>query len=155
MGPLDISAASSTVVASSPALMSVSEGYPVDSRKRETFAESLDLLLVACVVRLEDTSSAVSSAAGRCLAQLVGALNISSTAAADAQELLQRRLEEHMLFEQFVFPFTALVHRREDSALLKRRLEICRAHFASAKCNLSAASSASAPSNNSSGVTPP
>lgn len=35
-----------------------------------------------------------------------------------------------MAFEQFVFPFIALVHRPRDVALAARRLELCRAYLA-------------------------
>lgn len=97
---------------------------------RGAFSSELELLVVDCVVRLEDTSSAVASAAARCLGHAVRALDISAAAAAEAQELLQRRLQEQTGFEQFVFPFVALLNRRDRPELLVRRLEICRVHLA-------------------------
>jgi len=95
------------------------------------FSGGLELLLVHCVVRLEDTSSAVSSAAGRCLQHLVGILlRATPNASTEAAELLRRREQEQTDFEQFVFPFVALVHRAGDPNLVVRRLEICRTYFA-------------------------
>merc|ERR1712228_1161315 len=58
---------------------------------------------------------------------------MGSSEVAEAKDLLQRREEELMGFEQFVFPFVALVHRKGDTTLTARRLEICRAHFAAGK----------------------
>merc|ERR1712232_1070501 len=91
----------------------------------------LELLLVNCVVRLEDTHNVVATTAGRCLQQLVGTLCTTGplSSAADAGELLQRREDEQMSFEQFVFPFVALVHRSGQPGLAARRLEICRTYF--------------------------
>lgn len=107
-----------------------------------SFGESLDVLLVHCVVRLEDTLSPVATAASRCLQQLVaaaraplgpglagdGGSSLGGTAA-EAAELLQRREQEQMEFNQFVFPFVALVHRSGDPMLVARRLEICRGYL--------------------------
>eukprot|EP00927_Polykrikos_kofoidii_P048743 TRINITY_DN42959_c0_g1_i1.p1 TRINITY_DN42959_c0_g1~~TRINITY_DN42959_c0_g1_i1.p1 ORF type:complete len:2015 (-),score=334.00 TRINITY_DN42959_c0_g1_i1:98-5293(-) len=107
------------------------------------FRDTLEVVLVDCVIHLEDTNGAVSLAAGRCLSRLVGALKIGSVAAAEAQELLQRREEEQMDFEQFIFPFIALVHRKQDSALAARRLEICRVHFAAGRREMTEGGSAS------------
>merc|ERR1712232_1112897 len=93
------------------------------------FAASLDLLLLNCVIRLEDSSSAVASAAGRCLKHLVTALAMPAGKAAEAAELLLRRETDGTGFEQFIFPFVALVHRPDDIDLVTRRLELCRMYF--------------------------
>merc|ERR1711920_1212124 len=85
------------------------------------------------------TSSLVAAAAGRCLQQLVSAASLdkaadgSAGAADTAAELLERRDKERMEFEQFVFPFVALVHRPQEPDLVVRRLEICRAYLSAAK----------------------
>ncbi|CAE8651996.1 unnamed protein product [Polarella glacialis] len=93
------------------------------------FAASLQSLVVQCVVRLEDSSSAVGAAASRCLHQLTGVQAASqpspsavssSLHAAEARELLQRREHEQMDFEQFVFPFVALIHEPGNISLLLR-----------------------------------
>ncbi|CAE8600002.1 unnamed protein product [Polarella glacialis] len=103
------------------------------------FAASLQSLVVQCVVRLEDSSSAVGAAASRCLHQLTGVQAASqpspsavssSLHAAEARELLQRREHEQMDFEQFVFPFVALIHEPGNISLLLRRLDICKTYLA-------------------------
>jgi len=100
------------------------------------FTRHLELLVIHCIVRLEDTNSSVSSAASRCLQQVVAALlweaapsRAGSTAAAEAAELLRRRDDEHMEFERFVFPFVAMLHKLGDASLMVKRLEICRLYF--------------------------
>eukprot|EP00929_Paragymnodinium_shiwhaense_P061271 TRINITY_DN30597_c0_g1_i1.p1 TRINITY_DN30597_c0_g1~~TRINITY_DN30597_c0_g1_i1.p1 ORF type:complete len:1889 (+),score=442.87 TRINITY_DN30597_c0_g1_i1:197-5863(+) len=111
---------------------------------RVEFSNALQLLLVDCVIRLEDAASGVAAAAHRCLGHLVGAvafgggglendLAAASAARAEAKDLLQRQGEELIGFEQFVFPFVALVHRSEDPDLTARRLETCRTHFLSGR----------------------
>jgi hypothetical protein len=108
------------------------------------FSMNLELLLVNCVIRLEDSSSAVASAAARCLRHLVVALRMYEAAVAEAAELLQRREMEQMDFEQFVFPFVALIHRADDAELVARRLEICRTYFALGSDTLQGAAGAAA-----------
>jgi len=100
------------------------------------FTKHLELLVIHCIVRLEDTSGVVSSASSRCLQQVVAALlweaapsRAGSAAAAEAAELLRRRDEEHMEFERFIFPFVAMLHKPGDSSLMVKRLEICRMYF--------------------------
>jgi len=100
------------------------------------FTRHLELLVIHCIVRLEDTSGVVSSAASRCLQQVVAALlweaapsHAGSAAAAEAAELLRRRDDEHMEFERFVFPFVAMLHKPGDASLMAKRLEICRLYF--------------------------
>lgn len=89
----------------------------------------MELLLVNCVVRLEDTSSAVASAAGRCLQHLTGFVCATEGASTEAAQLLQRREQEQMSIEQFIFPFVALVHREDDPSLVARRLQVCCAYL--------------------------
>lgn len=94
------------------------------------FGLNLELLLVSCVVRLEDTCGPVSAAASRCLRHLATArARGGSAAAAEAAELVERREREHMEFEQFVFPFMALAQEAQDLELAVQRLGICRRYL--------------------------
>merc|ERR1712194_625777 len=89
----------------------------------------LDLLLVHCVVRLEDSNNACSLAALRCLQQLVFVMLRDASKAEQAAELLRRREQEPLDFEAFIFPFVFLIHRELDAALVVKRLEICRTYL--------------------------
>lgn len=91
------------------------------------FFSNSDMLLVNCIVRLQDNDDSVVLAAGRCLQHIVA---ISCIDPAPATELLRRREGEAMPFEEFVFPFVALLHREARSQLTAQRLKICSTYLA-------------------------
>eukprot|EP00439_Symbiodinium_sp_Y106_P061436 s888_g9.t1 len=103
------------------------------------FFESLQMMVLQCTIRLEDSHSAVSAAASRCLRHITGTnvlggvgmpLSSRSSLAEQAWELLQRREQAQMDFEQFIFPFAALIHVPEQTELLVKRLQLCRRYLA-------------------------
>lgn len=67
----------------------------------------------------------MSSAAGRCLQHPIETLGAAVSSVLKVLELLQRRVEEQMGFEQFVFRFVALVRRGGDLDPVRQRLQIC------------------------------
>lgn len=109
------------------------QGHRVDASPAASpaFVRDLELLLVHCVVRLEDPVPSVAAAAGRSLTHVFSALCAASQSSAGQQaaELLQRREQEGMEFEQFVFPFISFVHRHDRPSLAAQRLETCRTYF--------------------------
>merc|ERR1712176_1589076 len=92
----------------------------------DEFIDHLELLLVQCVVRLEDGNSDVSVAALRCLQELSPVILREPPKVEQAAELLSRREDVSVEFDAFIFPFVALVHREAEPTLVAQRLEICR-----------------------------
>ncbi|CAJ1409510.1 unnamed protein product [Effrenium voratum] len=96
------------------------------------FFESLQMMVVQCTIRLEDSSSAVAAAASRCLRHITGTYLFQAktpSSAEEAWELLQRWEQAQMDFEQFVFPFVALLHVANESELALKRLQLCQRYI--------------------------
>ncbi|CAL1127238.1 unnamed protein product [Cladocopium goreaui] len=116
----------------------IGEMPQVSLNSLDVFTDSLLMMVMQCTIRLEDSSSAVAAAASRCLRHITGTYVFQcasssqggSQEAEEAWELLQRWEQAQMDFEQFIFPFMAVLHipRREDLAL--KRLQLCQRYLA-------------------------
>jgi len=111
-------------------------GVEVSPNSLDVFKDSLLMMVMQCAIRLEDGSSAVAAAAGRCLRHITGTYVFqcasSSRNAQDVEkawELLQRWEQAQMDFEQFILPFMAVLHipHKEDLAL--KRLQLCQRYL--------------------------
>lgn len=111
------------------ASLSTDQGAPPATGVPQDFVACTEKLLVCCVIRLEDDSPAVSSAASRCLDKVAHAICASATEAAKVADLLKRREREGLQFEDFIFPFIEIMHRDNNPALATERLQLCQDYF--------------------------